>query len=183
MDKKKIFALFGKSAAGKDCIQKWIVSNLPQAKGIVSCTTRPKRNYELNDIDYHFLTNEEFAEKVINFTMLEATQFREWFYGTPIEELSNDKINVGVFNIEGIKQLLEDSRLEVYPIYVAAADKTRLIRSLQREIHPNCGEICRRYFADEEDFKNLDFNFEVINNDEAFPEDRIKWLWSRLLNP
>ena len=182
MKKKKIFAIFGKSASGKDTIRKWIVSNLSQAKEIIACTTRPKRNYELGDVDYHFLTNEEFAEKVINLTMLEATQFREWFYGTPIEELSDDKINIGVFNIEGIKQLLDDSRLAVYPIYVAAADKVRLMRSLQREVNPDCKEICRRYIADEEDFKNIDFNFEIIHNDDTFPTDRIEWLWSMVLN-
>ena len=85
MDKYKVIALFGKSGAGKDTIQKWIVSNIPDINGIISCTTRPKRDYEEEGKDYFFLTNEDFAEKVLDGSMLEATEFRDWFYGTPIK--------------------------------------------------------------------------------------------------
>ena len=63
MDKIKILALFGKSASGKDSIQKWIVSNYPQLTNkIVSCTTRPPRSGEQDGVDYFFLSNEEFAK-------------------------------------------------------------------------------------------------------------------------
>lgn len=85
MNKIKVIALFGKSGAGKDTIQKRIVSSYPdEVCGIVSCTTRPKRDYEIDGIDYHFITNEAFAKHVLDGTMIEATDFRGWFYGTPI---------------------------------------------------------------------------------------------------
>ena len=62
MDKKyKIIALFGKSSAGKDYLQKWIVNNFNVNK-MVSCTTRPPRDYEKEGVDYFFLTNEKFAD-------------------------------------------------------------------------------------------------------------------------
>ena len=78
MEKKiKILALFGKSASGKDSIQKWIVSNYPQLTNkIVSCTTRPPRDNEQEGVDYFFLSDEEFAKKVLDGSMLEATSFR-----------------------------------------------------------------------------------------------------------
>ena len=41
--------------------------------------------------------------------MLETTCFRNWYYGTSIDALSEDKINIGVFKIQGIKNLLKDS--------------------------------------------------------------------------
>lgn len=155
--KIKILALFGKSASGKDTIQKWIVENFPElTKGIVSCTTRPPREGEKDGVAYHFLSDEEFTKKVLNGSMLEATSFREWFYGTSLDELDAKKINVGVFNLTGIECLLTDPRLEVLPIWVYASDKTRLTRSLNREPNPNCAEICRRYLADEKDFDEAD---------------------------
>ena len=157
--KYKILALFGKSGAGKDTIQKWLIEKFPNWNGIVSCTTRPKREYERDGIDYHFLEPDEFAEKVLNGSMLEATSFNDWFYGTSIDELKENTINVGVFNIEGVSCLLEDSRLEILPVYIQCYDRERLYRNLKREKNPNCLEICRRFLTDEKDFSNIPFDF------------------------
>lgn len=158
MKKIKIIALFGKAGSGKDTIQKSVLAQFAnQVHEIVSCTTRPPRDYEKNGIDYHFLSIEEFTKKVLNGSMLEATEFRGWFYGTPFDSLNLDKINIGVFNIAGIQALLEDSRLEVYPVIVYAPDKVRLMRQLLREENPDCEEICRRFQTDNKDFKKIDF--------------------------
>ena len=108
--------------------------------------------------------------------MLEATSFRNWFYGTPIESLSQDKLNIGVFNIAGLNCLTADSRVELYPILVFADDKTRLLRSLNREETPDCVEICRRFFTDESDFNpdRYEFNYQILNNQfEKIDTDKI----------
>lgn len=168
MNKKyKIVALFGESASGKDTICKKIVSEYPFiTHALISHTTRPPRDYEINGIDYHFISNVEFAEKVLDGSMLEATCFRDWHYGTALDALDIDKVNIGVFNITGIECLLEDNRLDVYPIYVYASPKTRLIRSLNREQNPDCTEICRRFLSDEKDFSLVDFDYEQIINEK-----------------
>ena len=197
MEKKiKILALFGKSASGKDSIQKWIVSNYPQLTNkIVSCTTRPPRSGEQDGVDYFFLSDEEFAKKVLDGSMLEATSFREWFYGTALDQLNPEKINVGVFNITGVECILDDPRLDVVPVWIHASDKTRLRRSLNREDNPDCKEICRRFLADEKDFDEMDdFDyFGWINEDIGMHESwsyrtselaRILWecCWADIYN-
>lgn len=164
MDKIKIVALFGKSGVGKDTIQKKIVSSSSVFNKIISCTTRPPRDNEQDKIDYYFLTNEEFTTKIFNYEMLEVASFRDWFYGTSINALNKEKINIGVFNIEGINHLLQDSRLEIIPIYISVPDKIRLIRSLNREKNPDCLEICRRFQTDDADFRNIDFSYFTIKN-------------------
>jgi hypothetical protein len=69
--------------------------------------------------------------------MLEATCFNvvgdNWFYGTSIDDLTLDKINVGVFNPTAIEALVQDNRLKVLPIYISCVDKVRLLRQLERE--------------------------------------------------
>lgn len=167
MGKIKVIALFGKSGSGKDTISEWMVNNIENTHKIISCTTRPKRQNEEEGKDYYFLTDEDFAEKIVKDEMLEATCFRGNFYGTPLNSLNPEKINIGVFDCFGVQSLLDDSRLEVIPVYIFAPDKTRLIRSLQRENIPNCHEICQRFFTDEEDFKNIEFDFEVFLNEDS----------------
>jgi hypothetical protein len=100
--------------------------------------------------------------------MLEATEFRDWFYGTTLNSLSKDKINIGVFNPAGVEALLEDSRLNVKVFEIVAPDKQRLMRYLNREEYPDCAEMCRRYFTDEKDFAELDFDrYNIENYDGA----------------
>ena len=165
MNKIKVVALFGKSGAGKDTLQNIMIEENNNMHKIISCTTRPPRENEVDGVDYYFMDEEEFSIKVIAGDMLEHTIFRNWFYGTPIQSLDPTKTNVGVFNIAGIRTLLEDPRLDVRPVYVQVSDKTRLIRSLNREQDPDCKEICRRFLTDDEDFKDIDFEYKVFNNE------------------
>jgi guanylate kinase len=163
--KYQVVALIGKAGAGKDSIQKATCELHPlMFHPIVSCTTRPAREGEIEGVDYHYITLNEFTRKVLNGDMLEATEFRDWFYGTTLESLSKDKINIGVFNPAGVEALLEDSRLDVTVFEVVAPDKQRLMRYLNREENPDCAEMCRRYFTDEKDFADLDFDRYQIDN-------------------
>ena len=156
--KIKIIALFGKAGSGKDTIQKWLAQyHKDKVHEIISCTTRPPRDYEKDGVDYNFLSVEEFTKQVLNGEMLEATEFRGWFYGTQASALSADKLNIGVFNIAGIEALLESTNIEVLPVLVYASDKTRLMRQLSREQSPDCEEICRRFQTDNQDFAKIEF--------------------------
>ena len=82
--------------------------------------------------------------------------FRDWLYGTPVSGLSSEKINVGVFNPEGVSSLLENDDIEIFVVLVQAPDKVRLIRSLNRESNPDVEEIIRRYSTDKKDFFDLE---------------------------
>lgn len=182
MNKIKILALFGKSASGKDTIQNYIVENYPTLTNkVVSCTTRPPRQGEQEGIDYYFLNSEQFLQRVNNQDVLEYTTFRNWYYGTTIDQLDKSKINVGVFNPGGIRHLLADPRLDVKAIYVQASGKIRLLRSLNREASPDCREICRRFLTDEEDFKDLsDIEYDIWDNNKTEADSAISEYYSSL---
>ena len=152
----KIIALCGKSGAGKDSL---MMATFSRSEGylnpIISHTTRPKREKEIADKNYHFVSNDQFLTLIDENKMLETTSFNNWYYGTSINSLSNDKINIGVFNPDGIISLLEDNRIELEIYYITAKGKTRLIRQLNREENPNVDEIIRRYSADEIQFQKM----------------------------
>lgn len=161
--KYKIIALFGKAGAGKDYIKQLLVDGY-KIHGIIPSTTRPPRENEIDGVDYHFLDDQSFGQQVLNNTMLEATCFRDWFYGTSIKDLYEEGINVGIFNIQAIECLLQDSHLIIQPVYITAPDKIRLLRQLKREENPDCLEICRRFSADYKDFLDIPFEYITFNN-------------------
>lgn len=162
-DKYTVIALIGKAGAGKDYIYQHC--SLPFNK-IISCTTRPPRQGEYNGQNYYFLTPEEFKERIANNEMLEYMEFRGWYYGTSINELRKDNINIGVFNPTGIRNMLKNPNIELYVYYVQAKDRTRLLRQLEREYNPDVMEIIRRFQADEKDFNDLEFSYNIIWNDD-----------------
>lgn len=168
MNKVKVIALFGKAGSGKDTILHALVNKFPDRYNeIVSCTTRPPREGEQEGVNYYFLTVDQFTEKVLNGDMLEATEFNNWHYGTALSSLSTDKVNVGVFNPEGIRCLMEDNFVDLIAYYVQVGDKERLIRQLIREVDPDVKEIIRRFSADEKDFEGLeDIDYQVIINQD-----------------
>lgn len=136
--------------------------------GIISCTTRPPRDNEKDGEDYYFLTQDEFLKKHMQGEMLETTSFNGWYYGTTISSLDPKKINVGVFNKYGIQTLLNDERVEVYPIYFLVDDHIRLSRCLNREKNPDCDEICRRFLVDKQDFSDIPFEHQTLNNNYSW---------------
>lgn len=153
MSKYKVIAICGKSASGKDTLLRSIMTNYPWLHRIINCTTRPPRENERDNIDYHFLSLDEFVKQslVMN-KMIEVTQFREWLYGTSIEDLVENEINIGVFSPAGINALIHHKDIDLYVVQVEASAKVRLLRSLMREDDPDVDEIVRRYLADNKDF-------------------------------
>lgn len=163
MKKYKIIALIGESGAGKDTIlQKVCQIPQPHLHSIISYTTRPPREGEVDGEDYYFITADKFANLIFDEKMLEATAFREWCYGTGYDSLDINKINIGVFNPDGVELLSYLDEIDLHVYWIKTHPKNRLLRSLNRELNPDVDEIVRRYLADEEAFTALDKNIEVI---------------------
>ena len=103
--------------------------------------------------------------------MLEATVFNDWCYGTSIRNLDKNCLNIGVFNPEGVEILQSAKNVDIEVAYIIADDKVRLLRQLNREEHPNCDEIVRRFGTDKKDFSdirinNIAPNYRIYNNGE-----------------
>ena len=166
MSRYKLIALFGYSGAGKDTLLNYVLEKHPnEFHKIISYTTRPMRENEKEGREYHFISVQEFTDKVLNGSMLEATQWGSDFYGTDISTFDENKINIGILDENGIQCLIDNPDIQVYPIFITANGKTRLLRALNREKNPDCIKICNRFLEDDKRFnKELDFNFEIYYN-------------------
>lgn len=73
----KIFVVSAPSGAGKTTVVRNVVKKFPEIVFSISATTRAKRDFETEGVDYFFMSEVEFKEKI------EADEFIEWetFYG------------------------------------------------------------------------------------------------------
>lgn len=154
-----IVAICGKSASGKDTLAHWLYSMLKAIKIpvniIVSDTTRPPRIYEANGVDYNFLTETEFHNKINYEKYLEYSSFNGWFYGTDPENIDYNAVNIGIFNIDGISNIAaHQDKYEILCVYLKCSFYNRIKRSIEREGKFKI-EYIRRAFADNQDFKDI----------------------------
>lgn len=168
-----MIVLMGEAGAGKDSMMQAVLAELDKRgktsliHEIVSCTSRPMREGEAHGINYYYYHPNDFELKILNDEMLEFTKFNNWWYGTSYDSVRSDGIvNIGVFNPAGVRQLLDRPDCNVIVYWVCTSDKNRMLRQLNRENCPDVREIVRRFSADYEDFKDIDFDFIEIPNED-----------------
>jgi len=73
----KIFVVSAPSGAGKTTVVRNVITKFPEITFSISATTRSRRNYEIDGVDYFFMDETEFKKKI------DANEFVEWetFYG------------------------------------------------------------------------------------------------------
>ena len=79
----------GPSGVGKDTVISTLclVPTQPERYFVITCTTRPRREYEVDGVHYHFLSPEEFEDKRAAGGFLEANLVHGHWYGTPRDEV------------------------------------------------------------------------------------------------
>lgn len=164
----------GKAASGKDTILKTILEEYPDIFcRNLSTTTRSPREGEIQGIDYDFITEQEMMNKLMNGDMLEVVEFNGSFYGTALDTLSTEKINISIYNPGGIELLLENTQINLLIFYIECDDKIRVLRYINREPNFNLQKFCDRMIVDEKEFNPLieeikDYEiFTKFNNDAA----------------
>lgn len=160
----RIFYIMGKSASGKDTIYKKLLERIPVLKTIIPYTTRPIRDGEVNGVEYFFTNREELEqfrkEKKLIEDRTYETIYGPWSYFT-VDDGQFDRSGHGIYLMIGTLESYERTRdyfgnEYLYPIYIEVDDRERLLRSIERERCqevPKYKEVCRRFLADEEDFK------------------------------
>lgn len=163
--------LMGKSCSGKDRISKELVQNHGY-KNIVRYTTRPIRKNEKQDITYHYISEEDFKQKIGDGFFAEwkayNTEFGIWYYGTAREDLNNaDEKSMIILPPDRYKEVKENLHNKFTVIYIYANNATIKNRSMKRGDEKN--ESQRRLERDNEDFKCVENLADriVYNNEET----------------
>jgi guanylate kinase len=146
------------------------VERNPELEVAISGTTRPKRVGERDAGDYHFLTEEEFVERVERGEFLEHVVYVSGHrYGTLVSEVDRilDQGRSCVLELETagarrVKELVP----EALTVFVAAPSGAELERRLRERATESAGEIEERLeLARRQTEEAGDFDYVVGNDD------------------
>jgi guanylate kinase len=110
---KDVIVIAGPAGSGKDTLAKALVAKYPKMTIMVTATTRAMRPYEMDGVNYHFLTKEKFLWEIAAGNILEHYHRAETdtYYGTYKPDidarLASGKIVIAVIQIVGAKYLKE----------------------------------------------------------------------------
>ena len=136
---KNLIAISAPSGTGKSTLCEEIRIKKPEIKFSISCTTRPRRDYEIDGINYYFLTDVEFMEKVKNNELLEYEEVHGYYYGTLSNTLNNAisskelmLFDVDVNGAMSIKKIYPNNTLTVFILPPSIEDNSIPASSLCR---------------------------------------------------
>jgi guanylate kinase len=160
-----LIILLGKSGSGKDSIKSELVKM--GLNSIVSYTTRPKREGEIEGVQYHYINDLEFEDLSTQEFFAETTSYQvangdTWYYGSAKKDMTNSKVFIA--NPEGLKNIKKISELNPISFYISADEE--ILWNRLRERGDNSAEARRRLNADDNDFRDIvnDVDFTIKNN-------------------
>ncbi|MFQ9516253.1 MAG: guanylate kinase [Eubacterium sp.] len=160
----KIFFVLGKSCSGKDTIFQHLKEDKKlKLNTIVGYTTRPMREGEKNGVEYFFVDTQKLDSLRREGKVIECRNYNTvhgvWSYFTvddgQIDLKKGNYLYIGTLESYE-KMALYFGKENVVPLYIQVETGERLWRAVNRErnqIEPKYAELCRRFLADEEDFK------------------------------
>ena len=122
MNEGKLLLFCGPSGSGKTTIVHHLLKTDPRLAFSVSATTRTKRDNEIDGVDYHFITTDEFRKRIDSGDFIEWEEvYKGRYYGTLRSEINkiweNGKVPIFDVDVEGglkIKNKFGSSLLAVF---------------------------------------------------------------------
>ena len=133
---QKILIITAPSGAGKTSITKYLMKKFPQLAFSISAATRSPRNNEVNGLDYHFMSEETFQDKIKN------KEFAEWemvyegkYYGTLKAELeriwANKQIPVLDIDVKGALHVQKQYPINTLSVFIEPPSVAELKKRLE----------------------------------------------------
>ncbi|KAM0679969.1 hypothetical protein GINT2_001911 [Glugoides intestinalis] len=169
----KFLIVTGPSGAGKSSLIEHLLG-IPLFEVSVSYTTRSPRVGEVPGKQYFFITKEEFERKIKENFFVEFTVFNGNYYGTPSNELDEDKVVVLDIELDGMRFFSKTHTRSFFCLVTVdrSVMEKRLFARMRTEEHFSEEELLKRMESFDL-FKGVEktFNFNKIIDNSGGVED------------
>jgi guanylate kinase len=151
---------------GKGTLIKGLLERVPGLELAVSATTRAPRPGEVNGVDYHFLSREDFDRRVAAGEFVEHAEYAGNRYGTLKSELERPARGIVLeIDLQGARQLRE-ALPDAFQVFVEPPSFEDLERRLAGRASDRPEQIARRLEAAREEIAAAgEFDHRIVNDD------------------
>jgi len=168
----KLIIITAPSGAGKTSITKHLLKTFPGKLAFsISAATRQKRNYEKDGVDYHFLSVDEFKERIQNNSFVEWEMVYEGkYYGTLKSEIhriwKEEKVPLLDIDVQGAVHVQQQHPEQTLSIFIEPPSVDELKRRLNSRGTETSESLATRInkATYELSFKDH-FDTVIVNND------------------
>ena len=186
-NKPLMLVLSSPSGAGKTTLSKKIQQSDNSFEISVSHTTRNPRPNEVDGVDYHFVTKENFLKLLDQGLFYEHAEIFGNFYGTSkssIKKITDNNHNV-LFDIDwqGSQQLSKFEELNLVKVFILPPSKEELEKRLIARNQDDKEAIKRRMLAYSKDITHQkDYDYVLINDNVENCFNKLKEIISKHLS-
>lgn len=170
MPHQNIIVLTAPSGAGKTTIAHRVLEVMPEMQFSVSATTRAARPDETDGQDYHFLSAEEFQNRIDRGDLLEYEEvYPGQYYGTLRSEIESKSetgpvlLDIDVDGALNVKRIFED---EALVLFIAPPSKEELEDRLEKRGTEDTRTLSHRLARADRELERAEaFDAVVVNDD------------------
>ncbi len=164
-----LIVISGPSGVGKDAVIKRLLELDPNLRYSVSYTTRASRPGEVDGVNYHFVSRDEFEKLIREGAFLEYATYGGNLYGTPKAQLDEGRGDghdvVLKIDVQGAEQVRKRAP-DALRIFLAPPSMEELLRRrTERHSESARDQIARQMIAKDEMALAPHFDHVVVNDD------------------
>ncbi|MDD5415902.1 MAG: hypothetical protein PHE48_02750 [Candidatus Daviesbacteria bacterium] len=171
---KLLVVLTGKTASGKDTVMAKLLSRFPGFERVITTTSRHLRPGEKNGVDYNFISEPDFREKIDKGDFIEYVEYGGNLYGTEKSQITNNLHKNLIWRIDPSRagqirkfikdsfepNLAEDLLKKVKVIYLTVNDDVVLTRLKKRGLREE--EIAKRMSEDAKFWQEFKDSYDFV---------------------
>jgi guanylate kinase len=165
-----LIIISGPSGSGKSTLVKELLKDKSMTlEGAISATTRKKRSFEVDGVDYFFWSKEMFQEEVAKGSFLEWAEVYGNYYGTLISEVNARRMRgAGVvleIDVQGAGQIRKTGSVSK-SIFVVPPDMEACESRLRTRGTETEETLVKRLASAKHEMEQaVEYDFKVINDD------------------
>ena len=164
-----LIVISGPSGIGKDTVVQGLKNRLLPFDFVITATSRPPRNYEVDGQHYYFFSKEEFEQKIEDGEFLEHAWVYSAYKGVlrsevkkALESGEDVVMRLDVQGAETVRTLCPDAIL----IFLTASSKSEWLQRLKNRRSETDDEMQLRIETAKKEYQKLDLFDYIVTNQE-----------------